>query len=337
MDRAAVEDRILDTAKRAARAASAICRRVLAEASATPDSMSKLGDEPVTIADYGSQAVILREVSAAFPDHAVLAEEGAAHLREHAGEAARASIVRIVGEALGQAVSFDRICSWIDHAGSTGGKEDYTWVIDPIDGTQGFLRREQYAVAIGVLRRGEPWAGVLACPSLPVDPVARGGPLGVLYCAVRGKGTRREAIDGGKSVQARVSAVTRPAETRILGSVESAHGDPRVVTAVIADLGLGGGIVRIDSQAKYGLVADGTAEIYLRPQSKPDWRERVWDHAAGVLVVEEAGGRVTDLAGRKLDFSRGARLEENRGVLATNGPLHDRLLESLARVGGVVS
>ena len=120
----------------------------------------------------------------------------------------------------------------------------------------------------------------------------------------------------------------------MLGSVESAHGDPAVVRAVIDDLGFGGDIVRVDSQVKYGVVASGGAEIYLRPLSRPDYRERIWDHAAGVIVTEEAGGRVTDITGKPLDFSRGKRLEDNRGVLATNGSLHDRVVESLERVSG---
>jgi len=55
----------------------------------------------------------------------------------------------------------------------------------------------------------------------------------------------------------------------------------------------------------------------------------VWDHAAGVLIVEEAGGRVTDLLGKPIDFTHGARLEHNRGILATNGPLHDDVLAAI--------
>ncbi|HON00440.1 MAG TPA: inositol monophosphatase family protein, partial [Acidobacteriota bacterium] len=84
-------------------------------------------------------------------------------------------------------------------------------------------------------------------------------------------------------------------------------------------------------QAKYGLVATGKADFLVRLPSadRPDYREKIWDHAAGALVVEEAGGRVTDLAGRSLDFSTGRRLEHNRGLVASNGRLHQAILESL--------
>ena len=92
---------LLAVARRAARAASTVCLGVLDEAPAAPEAMAKLGKEPVTVADYGSQAVILEAVAAAFPGHGVVAEEGAAHFAEHAAEAASEQIVRLVGRALG--------------------------------------------------------------------------------------------------------------------------------------------------------------------------------------------------------------------------------------------
>jgi 3'(2'), 5'-bisphosphate nucleotidase len=84
----------------------------------------------------------------------------------------------------------------------------------------------------------------------------------------------------------------------------------------------------MDSQAKYAVLARGDASLYLRLPSPatPDYRERIWDHAAGSIIIEEAGGRVTDAYGSDLDFSQGSRLEKNRGIVATNGLLHDAVL-----------
>jgi 3'(2'), 5'-bisphosphate nucleotidase len=90
----------------------------------------------------------------------------------------------------------------------------------------------------------------------------------------------------------------------------------------------------MDSQVKYGIVASGLADIYLRipNPATPDYREKIWDHAAGSLIVEEAGGRVSDIEGKKLDFSAGKTLDRNRGILATNGAVHSQVLEIIADI-----
>ena len=319
-------DQILNVARAAGRRAAAVCRAVLADSA--PGAMAKGDASPVTVADYGSQAVILEAVRAAFPQHGIMAEEGAAHLRANTDDAGSAQLSKIVGAALGRAVGFEEICDMIDHAGRVGA--ELTWCIDPIDGTKGFLRREQYAVAIGVLKAGVPWAGVLVCPNLPVDLAQPAGPRGLLFAAAKGRGCTFEPLDGGTARPARVSRFADPRQWRVLGSVESAHGDPQLVHDLIAKAGIGGGFVRYDSQVKYGVVAMGAAEVYLRPRSKPDYRENAWDHAAGVIVCEEAGGRVTDLDGKPLDFTRGKNLVDNRGVLGTaGGAVHEAVLAAL--------
>jgi 3'(2'), 5'-bisphosphate nucleotidase len=88
----------------------------------------------------------------------------------------------------------------------------------------------------------------------------------------------------------------------------------------------------MDSQCKYAAVARGEADIYLRLPTRKDYQEKIWDHAAGWLVVTEAGGRVTDVGGKPLDFTKGRTLRDNRGVVATNGPLHDRVVRVVANV-----
>jgi len=304
---------------------------VLAESPETPDAMAKLGKEPVTVADYASQAVVLREVAAAYPDHRIVSEEGAAHFEDHAGASGAEQIVRVVSSVTGAQVTLAEVLGWIDHA---GGESNVTWAIDPIDGTKGFLRRDQFAVAVGMLVDGAPVAGVLGCPHFPVDASAPNAERGVLYWGSIGEGAFVETLSGGEPQPITVSDVSDPAGVRVLGSVESAHGDPALVVATIAEAGFGGGMVRIDSQVKYGAVAHGLAEVYIRPRNHPDYRERVWDHAAGAAVVIAAGGRVTDLDGVDLDFTHGARLEVNRGVLATNGLVHDEVLAALSAAEG---
>ena len=87
----------------------------------------------------------------------------------------------------------------------------------------------------------------------------------------------------------------------------------------------------MDSQAKYGIVARGEVTLYLRipSPSEPGYKENIWDHAAGSIIAEEAGGRVTDAKGQPLDFSSGIKMEKNCGIVVTNGILHMRVLKAL--------
>jgi 3'(2'), 5'-bisphosphate nucleotidase len=88
----------------------------------------------------------------------------------------------------------------------------------------------------------------------------------------------------------------------------------------------------MDSQCKYGLVARGDASLYLRIPARSSYIETIWDHAAGSLIVEEAGGRVTDIRGKALDFSTGRKLTRNRGIIATSGKFHDEVLEAVHEI-----
>ena len=122
------------------------------------------------------------------------------------------------------------------------------------------LRGDQYAIAIGILREGVPFAGVLACPNLPVDLDDPESPRGVIFAALRGEGAKRCPLDEEGWETVRVSDRSA-ADARVLGSVESAHGDPALVVRMMEDAGMEGGFVRFDSQVKYGVLAQGDAEI----------------------------------------------------------------------------
>lgn len=322
---------LVETAIEAAALASQVCRSVQQRTVLKGVDQAKTGDEPVTIADYASQALILRAIAARFPRVAILSEEASSHLRDQQSAESLEEVRALVADVLGERVGHETLCDWIDHQGDRS--NPLCLAIDPIDGTKGFLRREQYAIAVGVLDRGEPVGGVLACPNLPVDGERPDGPRGAIFHAVKGEGAFQRPLDlKGGDRRIRVAPTTDPAKVRVLCSVESSHGDPRVITDLIAELRFGGGPVRIDSQVKYAVLARGGAEVYLRPRSKPSWRDNVWDHAAGVAIAREAGGRATDQDGARLDFSCAQRLENNRGVLTTNSALHDSIVDALRRI-----
>jgi 3'(2'), 5'-bisphosphate nucleotidase len=312
-------------ARDAARLAGQLCLAIREEmlGDGDPARLEKAGREPVTIADYGAQAVVLRHIAAHFPDDGVIAEEGAADFDRLTSDAQRERIVHHVGAAVSESVSLDDIRRWLDWG--RGRPSGRIWTVDPIDGTKGFLRGDQFAVAVALLVRGEPVVSALACPLMPL----RDDLTGAVATAVRGEGADVERLAGGDNHPLQVSALMDMTQARIVESVESGHTDHSFSGQVLQEAGVGGDPVRIDSQAKYLAVAAGRAEIYIRGSKGTDYRERIWDHAAGMLIVEEAGGRVTDLDGRPLDFSQGDRLINNRGILATNGPIHQRLLDAI--------
>lgn len=120
----------------------------------------------------------------------------------------------------------------------------------------------------------------------------------------------------------------------MLRSMEDVHTDPTRLALVAARLGLRRPPIALDSQAKYLVIAGGQAELLIRllPSVKPDYKEKLWDVAAGALVIEEAGGRVTDLLGKPLDLMAGRELTHNYGSLISNGHLHDVVLSVVSSV-----
>jgi 3'(2'), 5'-bisphosphate nucleotidase len=131
-----------------------------------------------------------------------------------------------------------------------------------------------------------------------------------------------------------VSDRSDPALARLLRSFETAHTNTGKIGELVHRLGVTAEPVGLDSQAKYALLAAGRGDLLVRLLSsrQPDYREKVWDQAAGSIVVEEAGGRIEDLHGRPLDFTAGRTLANNRGVLASNGQLHDAALAALKAI-----
>ena len=315
----------LQAALRAVRLASRVCR--LVQETITHEVLEKKDRSPVTVADFASQAVICRALEAAVPDDPIVGEEDASEL----ALPENADFLTRIRNTLGQVdipADDGEICRWIDR-GCASGKSDRFWTLDPIDGTKGFLRREQYAVSLALIVDGRIQVAVLGCPNLPVDP-SRAEPAGVMFWAVRGAGSWMLPLAGDRSeTRVHVSRTSDPKESRFCESVESSHSSHDLSARVAGDLGITLEPMRLDSQAKYAVVARGEADIYMRLPQKADYKEKIWDHAGGVLIIEEAGGKVTDLLGRPLEFDHGVTLSANRGVLATNHVLHESVFSVL--------
>jgi 3'(2'), 5'-bisphosphate nucleotidase len=273
------------------------------------------------VADFAVQALVGQALASACPEDPLVAEEDSEALGSREGqpllERATQSLAQIVPGA-----TAEDVCRWIDHGEQQPGER--FWTLDPIDGTKGFLRGGQYAVALALLVESEVQIGILGCPNLDG---------GALVVAVRNQGCWKAPLNDSRNLKRlHVSERNDPIQARVLRSFESGHTNVSRLDELMKVLGVEADPVRMDSQAKYALLAEGEGDLLFRLLSprQPDYRERIWDQAAGSLVVQEAGGHVTDLVGRPLDFSAGVLLANNRGVLASNGRLHQAALDVLA-------
>ena len=286
---------------------------------------------PATVADYAVQAIVAARLASAFPDVALVAEEDASGLRGAAGGGFQARVVDFV-RRLEPEIHVDQVLELIDRGRATAGRR--YWTLDPVDGTNGFLRGGQYAVALALVQNGTPLIGILACPRLSFRGAsitrATDDTHGLgLAIAVRDRGAWWVSPAAAEITRLSVSGTADPTRTRVLHSFETAHSDIAQFGTMLRTLGTKRDPILLDSQAKHVVLAAGRADLLLRFPTTAGFHDAVWDHAAGALLVSEAGGQVSDLAGRPLDFSTSRRLMRNSGLLASNGWLHDAALRAL--------
>ena len=277
------------------------------------------------------QALIAARLATAFPDVPLVAEEDAAELRSVGGGRLPGLVVDVV-RRFAPGMNAGGVLDSIDRGRGVPG-ERY-WTLDPVDGTRGFLRGGRSAVALALIQDGAVMTGILGCPHLSLRgrSISREGAEAHdpgLAVAVRGRGAWWVIPRAREITRLSVSGLTNPSQARVLHSVETAHSDVAQLESLLCALGSNVTPLLLDSQAKHVVLAARRADLLLRFPTDPSAHDAVWDHAAGALLVSEAGGRVSDLAGRPLDFSAGRRLVRNSGLLASNGWLHDAALRAI--------
>lgn len=335
------DDRRLSAAFAAVASACQVARRVQQNLQQV-QRITKDDKSPVTVADFAVQAVVAMSLHASLGSKTlIVGEEHSKALRTDEQKPVLHAVVEAVRGVRPDA-SLDDVLQAIDFGDHDATAEAY-WTLDPVDGTKGFLRGQQYAIALAFIERGEVTLGVMGCPNLPADHAA---PLdiadgeGCIYTARRGGGGAWEQFGtqatGGTCHRVHSTAfdATRTGAIRVCESVEAAHSKHDDVERVLE---LAGGkdaahSARLDSQCKYAVVARGQADAYLRMPTKKGYVEKIWDHAAGMLIAQEAGAIVSDIDGVPLDFSRGATLAGNRGIVCAAQGLHAKLIEAIARL-----
>jgi len=191
---------------------------------------------------------------------------------------------------------------------------DRTWMVDPLDGTRDFIRGHAgWSTMIGLCVEGRPALGIV------YQPTAQR-----LYRA--GDGLRAERVDEDGSVRAlAVSGVSEPGAIRLVAS--KSH-RTEVIDRVRAALGVTDELNVGSVGLKLGLIAQGDRDLYVNPAG----RSSLWDTCGPEAILAGAGGRLSDLAGHSLDYSGRTSLKNDRGLVASNGRLHDEVIARIAAI-----
>ena len=323
-------DRERSVALEAVLEASRVCQAVQASLAAA-DRVQKKDRSPVTVADFSAQVVISTHLHRAFPSDPIVAEESAEDFNKLGDDFLKQRVIEAVGSVC-PGTTEETVLAILAKGQHGGGPSGRFWSIDPVDGTKGFLRGEQYAVSLALIEDGVPVLGVLGCPNYPKDWNEPDGQKGFLFVAVQGEGAASRDMSGSVEERIAVSDIDSPGQAVFCESVESGHSSHGDSAKIAERLGVTASPLRLDSQCKYAALSRADASIYLRLPVSADYEEKIWDHAAGWIILKEAGGRISDAAGKPLDFSRGRKLTENRGVVATNGRIHDAVIEAVQAV-----
>lgn len=324
-------------AVRAAAVAAGFCRQMQFRHGG-PGRIIKPDGSPVTLADFGAQALVVRELRRELGNARIVGEESAGFLRSHEGGPALEKVVAALDStgAWAGAASGSVLEAIEGGAHRDDGGHDGFWTLDPIDGTKGFLRGEQYSVCLAFIRAGRPVVGVVACPNLAVEfdrPYSLPDPHGVICFAWRAGGAWTVPVDAPGDPPRPVSRVPwHPGDrVRLTESVSSGHSNREAFARLSGALVPPATPLRIDSQCKYVVVARGEADAYLRVPPRADHAENIWDHASGALLLEETGCVVTDLRGRSLDFSK-PKITGAFGIAGAPPALHARLVQLAAEL-----
>ncbi|CBI18595.3 unnamed protein product, partial [Vitis vinifera] len=326
----------LDVAVRAIQMACSLCQRVQESLISKTNSQiqSKDDNSPVTIADWSVQATVSWLLSKCFGSRnvSIMAEEDVQNISKAGTAGLLEAVVKTVNECLADAPRFGligpemvlgtkEVLEAISRCNSEGGQTGRFWVLDPVDGTLGFVRGDQYAIALALIEDGEVVLGVLGCPNYPMKKEC-------------GKAWMQPLLNGNKKLEwpnsarpVQVSSIDNPALATFCEPVEKANSSHSFTTGLAHSVGLRKQPLRVYSMVKYAAIARGDAEIFMK-FARAGYKEKIWDHAAGVAIIQEAGGMVTDAGGRPLDFSKGIYLEGlDRGIIACSGAkLHDKII-----------
>ena len=271
------------------------------------ESFQKEDKSPVTLADYASQLFIVKKLKEKFPNDQIIAEES---YNSHLDINVQNIIKRCYRSLeLDLIEDIERILNY------RGPYSPRQWTVDPIDGTKGFQKNLSYAIGIGFMNNSELIAAAIGVPNYNEKGRA-------LFIAEKNQGAR---VSYGEEdfIPINVSDKKNIKKAKMCHSLH--YDEPWVMEfAEIAGIS---NYIQMDSMAKFCMVADGTADLYIKPMNEN--RSFSWDFLPGVLIVNEAGGIVSDLKGNNIKFNNEKCIISAPGLVASNGILHEEILKYL--------
>ncbi|KAE8714947.1 PAP-specific phosphatase HAL2-like [Hibiscus syriacus] len=340
----------LDVAVRAVQMACSLCQNV-------PHTTSVL-------ADWSVQVIVSWILCESFGclNVSILAKEDVQSLSTADATGMLDTVVKTVNECLTEAPHFgikgperplgsSDVLEAISHCNSTGGHIGRFWAL-------GSVRGDPYSVSLALIDGGEVVLGVLGCPNYPMKKewlayqlryhrilsklapaTSESWDKGCVIYARKGSGKawiqplhqKNKLLtrpNSANSVQ--VSLIDNPGLATFCDPVEKSNSTHSFTAGLSHNHGLRKQPLRVYNTEKYVAIARGDAEIFMT-FTRTGNKEKIWDHAAGVLIIQEAGGVVTDAGGSPLDFSKGMFIEGlDRGIIASAGAkLHEEIINAI--------
>ncbi|MFW9940869.1 MAG: inositol monophosphatase family protein [Candidatus Thorarchaeota archaeon] len=272
-------------------------------------SFLKVDRSPVTLADLASQLFITTRLKYHFPEDMIIAEEENIEIIDNKAEK---QIEKCFND-----LYLDNLSDIKEKFEYRGKPSQRQWTIDPIDGTMGFQKGLYYAVGIGFMMNSTPKICAIAVPNYIGSSLA-------IFSAVDGKGAQVSFDNRDfKSIN-----VSQEDDIKSIRFCHSLHYDKPWIMEFARKIGIKK-FIQIDSMAKFCMIADGSADLYLKPLDLQITNS--WDFLPGDLLVREAGGSVTDLNGVRLNFKDHKCICTAPGIIVSNGLLQKKIVELIKR------
>lgn len=195
------------------------------------------------------------------------------------------------------------------------------WLVDPIDGTAGFIKNRFFAIAISLIYESQPILSIIACPTMLQNSFK-------VYFAAKEHGAYLFDSDTGATSRLQAGKICT---NRFCEASLSARNQKHWATQNLSNhLPTNPSAYRVDSQYKYALVAENSVDFFIRLPFSAS-KAYSWDHAPGAFLVEEAGGIVSDLSGAALNYRNDTLTLQNHPVLLASGnkAAHEMILQTL--------